>query len=282
LLHVRTVAANATNKLDAETLRINTLYEDKVKQDADIQQNRADIVELQGEMATKAHAWSTLETASVKPTLQDNVLSADVKVDPSTANIIKVNTNGIIAQVTLSYDQTTNTLTFNNGMAQDSWKLMNNSLIEDAYYNKSGELILVIKNANGSTEEIKVQLDRMIGGTKDGSPIIVNINTDEATGSRVVTADLNISTDDRNLLSSGGALFASKMASDHYGTYNEEEHTMQEILGMIKEDIRLASNAPLESRVITLEAKVLALETAISQLIDFGTYEADDNEEATE
>ena len=234
--------------------------------------NLEDIAELKAEVATKAHTFTTLETKGAKTTLENNVLSTDVKIAESGLNIIQKGEDGLRVAVDVQYNKLTNTLTFSNGFASQEWVLTTQSLVKDIEYNNQGELIMTVVLPDGTEKQLKVNIDRLQGGAVEGSPIVTNVDTNETTGTRVVTATLNISNDDTNLISSGGALYASNRADKHYGTYRDNPlQSLQAILGVIAEDIDNVRQEPLEPRVLSLETRVLAIEEALRNLIDFGT-----------
>lgn len=253
----------------------------------------------------------TVETDTVKTVLNSNKeLSANVKLNLSTDNILLADENGLSAQVNLTYDPTTARLTFNNGKTFSEYYLTSNSLVSDARFDENGKLVLTITLADGTTKEVVASIDKIEGGNNGDSPVTVNVEQTQE-GIKRITATLSVSSSENNLIvANDGSLFASKVASDHIGTYRDNEMTMQEALGRIAEEIDEASKtgggggtvdtsglqaqiASLQTQVTTLQTnlnaeiaarnelktKVDDLEAKVNQLInatmiDFGTYTA--------
>ena len=218
------------------------------------------------------------DTNSVDLTVNsENELEANVKLNNSENNIIKLDDNGLSANVVLTYDNLTGKLYFNNGKEEKTFTIAAQSLVYDVDYNADGDLMLKIKTADGTEEEVLVKIDKLEGGSEENSPIIVNINESQK-GVKKVTANLKVSTNKNNLIvSNDGSLFASKVASDHVGTYRDSEMTMQEILGRIATEIDSKGNASnggnngsvdvnLQNQVNVLQSQVYNLDSKVSQL----------------
>ena len=263
--------------------------------------------------------FSTNETDTVELLFSDNgdgkKLNANVKLDLANANILKVTDNGLSAFVNLAYDPTAHKLIFDNGIEAKEFSLVANSSVVDARYDENGDLILVIIKSDGSVEEVKVDLTTFEGGNNGNSPVTVHIN-DTAEGVKRITATLSVSNNENNLIiSQDGSLFASKVASDHIGTYRDTEMTMQEALGKIADEIDAAALtgsdggtsssdvAALQAQMATLQAQLTneitarqTLELTVSEMskkietfeemfnslrnisiADFGTYGNDEN-----
>lgn len=256
----------------------------------------------------------TVETDTINTVLNSNKeLSANVKLNLSTDNILLADENGLSAKVNLTYDPTTARLTFNNGKTFSEYYLTSNSLVSDARFDENGKLVLTITLADGTTKEVVASIDKIEGGNNGDSPVTVNVEQTQE-GIKRITATLSVSSSENNLIvANDGSLFASKVASDHIGTYRDNEMTMQEALGRIAEEIDEASKtgggggtvdtsglqaqiASLQTQVTTLQTnlnaeiaarnelktKVDELETTVASLksmveqpmIDFGTYTA--------
>lgn len=261
--------------------------------------------------ASQDAEFVTVETDTVKTVLNSNKeLSANVKLNLSTDNILLADENGLSAQVNLTYDPTTARLTFNNGKTFSEYYLTSNSLVSDARFDENGKLVLTITLADGTTKEVVASIDKIEGGNNGDSPVTVNVEQTQE-GIKRITATLSVSSSENNLIvANDGSLFASKVASDHIGTYRDNEMTMQEALGRIAEEIDEARKtgggggtvdtsglqaqiASLQTQVTTLQTnlnaeiaarkelktKVDELEAKVNQLInatmiDFGTYTA--------
>lgn len=201
--------------------------------------NKADKTYVDENLLLKANKFTPLTTNTIKTILSaSNELSSDVKLDSTSGNIIRATSNGLVAQVSLSYDNLTSTLTFSDGISEPvEYVIAPESLVTDVRYDENGKLIMTIKLPNGETKEVEIVIDKLVGGTADGSPITILIS-DSNQGVRQITATLSVSNNPNNLIiANDGSLFASKLASDHKGTYRESEMTMQEILNKIALEI---------------------------------------------
>lgn len=257
--------------------------------------------------ASQDAEFVTVDTDTIKTVLNSNKeLSANVKLNNSTDNILLSDENGLLAQVNLTYDPTTSKLMFNNGKTFSEYYLTSNSLVSDARFDENGKLVLTITLANGDKKEVVASIDKIEGGNNGDSPVTVNVEQTQE-GVKRITATLSVSSNENNLIvADDGSLFASKVASDHIGTYRDSEMTMQEALGRIAEEIDEASKtggnavdvsglqaqiASLQTQVTTLQSNLNAETTArielanevnelksiVEQLanatmIDFGTY----------
>ena len=253
----------------------------------------------------------TVDTDTINTVLNSNKeLSANVKLNLSTDNILLADENGLSAKVNLTYDPTTARLTFNNGKTFSEYYLTSNSLVSDARFDENGKLVLTITLADGTTKEVVASIDKIEGGNNGDSPVTVNVEQTQE-GIKRITATLSVSSSENNLIvANDGSLFASKVASDHIGTYRDNEMTMQEALGRIAEEIDEASKtgggggtvdtSGLQAQIASLQTQVTTLQTNLNAeiaarnelktkvddlegkvnklinatMIDFGTYTA--------
>ena len=259
--------------------------------------------------ASQDAEFVTVDTDTIKTVLNSNKeLSANVKLNNSTDNILLSDENGLLAQVNLTYDPTTSKLTFNNGKTFSEYYLTSNSLVSDARFDENGKLVLTITLADGRTKEVVASIDKIEGGNNGDSPVTVNVEQTQE-GVKRITATLSVSSNENNLIvADDGSLFASKVASDHIGTYRDSEMTMQEALGRIAEEIDEASKtggnavdvSGLQAQIASLQATVTTLQSALNEeiaereklknevdalknatMIDFGTYTDNGGEEVT-
>lgn len=266
--------------------------------------------------ASQDAEFVTVDTDTIKTVLNSNKeLSANVKLNNSTDNILLSDENGLLAQVNLTYDPTTSKLTFNNGKTFSEYYLTSNSLVSDARFDENGKLVLTITLADGTTKEVVASIDKIEGGNNGDSPVTVNVEQTQE-GVKRITATLSVSSNENNLIvADDGSLFASKVASDHIGTYRDSEMTMQEALGRIAEEIDEASKtggnavdvSGLQAQIASLQATVTTLQSALNEeiaarkeledkvnglttkvdnlekatMIDFGTYTDNGDEEVT-
>ena len=252
--------------LDTNLKLVQQAYEAKdVVLSSGIEANTKKLDEVEALVNAKANALSTKETNSMITTLENDVLSTDVKISQSQgANILQVLSDGLHANVLVSYDAVTSKLTFDNGIVSESWTVASNSLVKNAYYTQDGRLVLEIENGNGSVEQLEVKIDRIEGGSKADSPITVNVETTDA-GTRMITADIAVSNHEHNGLTINGGLFVSNHASDIYGSYKDQYSDLQTILTAIQEDMPPAT---LEDDVRDLMSDVRGIADDINDLKD--------------
>ena len=206
----------------------------------------------------------------------NNGTTSDVRIN--VADLMaktKPNNDGKNVKIVSVYDNATNT----NYLSAD----VVISAMEDNILKTDGNSLYV--------KAIQVE-----GGSSENSPVVVSVEKSE-NGANVVKANLSIlPTEDNMLAVDGGALFVSREASEHVGTYRDSEMTMQEILGRIAEEIDSKSSSNVEgldelmatinaltSTVNTLVAENQALTAKVNELegklndelnnlVDFGAY----------
>lgn len=189
---------------------------------------------------------------------EDKTLTAELNVVDATNNLIHKSEDGIYANgvKSVTYDPTTSVLTVSDGENIEEYVLSSNSLVTDAEYNEQGQLVLTVTTASGEDKKIIANFESVVGGNEANSPITVvstkngNVNT--------ITATLKISTSSNNQLSQNdGALFVSKLAEDHIGTYRENEKTLQEALNQIAAEITAVDNKADKVTELSEDVKVL-------------------------
>lgn len=91
-------------------------------------------------------------TSPNSPTLKANVtLAPSVGATGLTTNILKVNADGVFANVYLSYEGTDNSLTFNNGVENKKIALNAGSIIDGMVYEGSTETLVITYHTTSST-----------------------------------------------------------------------------------------------------------------------------------
>lgn len=261
-----------SNKVSENETNISTLKVEQTNLSNRVLTNENSINTLKDEL--EKSKVSVVDTQSVDLELSStNEIKANVKLNNSDANILKLSDSGLMANVTLSYNPISGELYFNNGLVEENYKIVAQSLVYGVKYNENNELILQIRYADGTEDEVKVTIDKLEGGNNGDSPVTIRID-ETIPGTKKITATLNVSSDERNLLSSSsdGSLFASKLASEHFGTYRDTEMTMQEALGRIAEEIDECNyteeiNA-LNARVASVEADNININNRIDVLYD--------------
>lgn len=130
-------------------------------------------------------------------------------------NIITLNTDGIFATVDLTYDDTTNRLTFKTTNGEKQIALTSNSIIDKIYYDSDREAIIIEYTVNGQRmpdvvvpvrgliNEIDVRDTNTINLTKTIAP-------SGSTSPDIITADVIVSDANDNILEvTQGGLYAS-------------------------------------------------------------------------
>ena len=260
------IAGLATkDELTTETTRAiaaeSAIAADVTTANGNIATNTADITDLKREAVRLNLIVDETDSIKLIKSKDDNgtELAANVKLDGSTTNIIKITGNGITADVEMSYSQATNTITFSNGLVTQEFRLAGASLIEDGFYDSTTrQIVLVTRLADGSTREIRINADALIhtlkvdNGTQN--PIKLSKTTD-TDGVDVLSARLDISSESHNLiLNNNGTLYASNEAKNHTGLWGGEEKSLQYIIENIKTETDKV--AGLESNVTTLQSDV--------------------------
>lgn len=246
--------------------------------------NTSNIADLQAEAARLnliADETNTVKLIKSK----DNTgteLSANVKLDATSTNIIKVSGNGIYADVEMSYSQATNKITFSNGLTTQEFELAGASLIEDGYYNSATkQIVLITRLSDGTTKEIKIDAEALIHTLKvdngTNNPIKLTKTTDSE-GVDVISARLDISTESHNqILNNNGTLYASNEATQHTALWNGTEKTLQEVIELLKTTAEEGGQAAqeiaevkaelqeVERNLRTMDSTVSALSTRVSE-----------------
>ena len=227
-----------TQNRESEDASLNRMItaETKSRTDAD--------VELQGSIDTinntLVNKFDTLNSDNLGLTITDNGTSANIKLNISSADgqIIKLNTDGIYANVSLTYDEDLNTLFFKSSGDTETIKLKAKLEINKVYYTRENESITIEYTVNGKRmEDVTFSVASLINEwrvSEDTSGAIKLTKTRELSSEQdVLSAEVRISTshDDNALVNDGSALYVSK----------------NDIIG------------DLESRIARLEATIAAL-----------------------
>lgn len=177
-------------------------------------------------------------------------LKADVKLNSTNVNnILRADSNGLLATVELSYNNATNTLTFTTSNNQPKViQLSNASLVSNAYYSDQlRAIVLTIKDAHDREYDITIPLADLITSLSidtvhaEEDPVKL-IKTTSEEGIQELSATLAISSSQNNALQVvDGHLFVSNQASSiivDYPTLEEGENNVQKAL----EDLYQTSN----------------------------------------
>jgi len=274
------VNAENTRAVAAES----NLATDIAAANSNIATNTSNIADLRAEAARLNLIVDETNTVKLIKS-KDNTgteLAANVKLDATNTNIIKVSGNGIYADVEMSYSQTTNKITFSNGLTTQEFELAGASLIEDGYYNSTTkQIVLITRLADGTTKEIKIDAEALIHTLKvdngTNNPIKLTKTTD-GDGVDVISARLDISTESHNqILNNNGTLYASNEATQHTALWNGTEKTLQEVIELLKttaeeggqaaqEIVEIKSELQeVERNIRTMESTVSTLSTRVSE-----------------
>ena len=276
------------DEVSAENVRAvaaeSNLATDIAAANGNIATNTSNIADLQAEAARLNLIVDETNTVKLIKS-KDNTgteLSANVKLDATNTNIIKVSGNGIYADVEMSYSQATNKITFSNGLTTQEFELAGASLIEDGYYNSTTkQIVLITRLADGTTKEIKIDAEALIHTLKvdngTNNPIKLAKTTD-SDGVDVISARLDISTESHNqILNNNGTLYASNEAAEHTALWNGTEKTLQEVIELLKTTAEEGEQAAqeiaevkaelqeVERNLRTMESTVSTLSTRVSE-----------------
>lgn len=149
---------NNINSINTEIGKIN---------DKNAEQDEA-ITNIQNELNDRIKIDAIGETETIKLSIVDAdtdtpTLKGVVKVSASEGNIIKTNFDGMYATVTMSYEASANTITFNNGNSTQSFSLISGSSIKEFVYDKtSNSLVLTYINENGQEATLEIPLTELV------------------------------------------------------------------------------------------------------------------------
>ena len=233
------------DEVNAENVRAvaaeTTLATDLATANGNIASNTSDIASLQAEAARLNLIVDETDSIKLIKSKDDTgtELAANVKLDNSNTNILKITGNGLTADVEMSYNQATNTITFTNGLVTQEIQLAGASLIEDGYYDSTTrQIVLITRLSDGTTREIRINADALIhtlkvdNGTQN--PIKLSKTTDSE-GVDVLSARLDISSEGHNLiLNNNGTLYASNEAKNMTALWGGEEKTIQYVITQLE------------------------------------------------
>lgn len=173
----------------------------------------------------------TVDFETVTEADSGKTFSANVKLCENGNNIIKTDKDGIFAKAELKYDNSTNTLNFENSNGSTSIKLTQNQFFVSGYYQSTtDELILIFTGTTGYSE-IKIPVGSLIEEwTVDNGGH--NITLIKTVGSGNVddklSADVNISQTEHNILKNtvdGSSLYVDGTSDNIF--YNTDFPTVK-------------------------------------------------------
>lgn len=283
--------------------------------DNNVAQNTSDIEELNTTVNDIKFITSESDTVNVTMDKQTGeeyrTLEANVKIKtiPGTenTNIIKKDSNGLFATVSLNYDKLTNRITFNDGNGDKTFELNNFGILQDAFYDSENKsIVLIVKKDDETTERITIPVDDLVNTwtveNKENSPVFLEKTTSEE--GDILSANLSILNHNHNLLTNdNGSLFVDGDSNKHFALWGDEETTVQAVINKLKSDnetinINLANyQADLETQkgkisqnetdIVSIKERLATLETNFANLkervdaFDARINEVEDETQAT-
>jgi len=246
------ISSSLTNEVDtreAEDVKLNNIITAETQNREIADQNLQDQIDsLQDELNVKVVEVKakdnsvTVDSAdATKPKVKVNI---STEVEDGNPNIIKLNNDGIYAKADLTYDEEINRLIFSNTVGTKNIDLKTKSSIDNIYYDKPNESIVIEYTVNGTRkEDVHVPVHDLIqewDTSEDTSGAIkldkeIHLETEDVLKARLL---LNTTHDDNAAVIDSNSLYVSKNG----------------ITAEVNEKI-----AALEGRVAALEA---ALQTA--------------------
>lgn len=273
---------NLANKTDVDAIKLTA---DK---------NTADITDLKTNVQN--NKFNVVSTDSIDLILRsdeaDSIkkLSGNIKISQKDGNIIK-NSEGLFAISDLTYDKAKNTITFNNGLKNETYQLAGVTAIEDVRYDSSNNnLIFVVKQEDGTTKEVSINASdftpQIAVSNPADSPLRLTITKDNDTGQQTLSGEIAISEADGNaIVKNNGTLYASKKAEDHTIITDKGEEILssvvlnliknvekhekwEETINELKTSVELIKNTvnSMNSVVLTLQSEVAALQQDVARL----------------
>ena len=202
------------------------------------------------------------------------IVKANVNIDGSEGNNIEERANGIYSTVDLTYDETTNKLTFTNTSGSKVISLVSNSVVDKIYYDAQNESIVIEYTVNGQRmPDVVVPVRDLINEIDVASTSTVELikTPNTSTGSDIITANVklntyhtdNILTDDGGLYVSGAQIEANKDAIEDLDERLDEEV----VRAANAEDEIMASVNEASSAIATETVRATSAETVINAAI---------------
>jgi predicted nucleic acid-binding Zn-ribbon protein len=241
------------------------------------------IVSITGTIASMQFHTANTDTVNLIMSREasdtEGTLTSDVKLKTIQGvdypNIIKSDSDGLYATVTLDYNKASNVLTFNDGNGAVNFELSNYGILQSAHYDSvNKEIVLTVKKDDSTTQDITIPVADLYNPisveNSQTSPVFLSL-----TGDNVLSAGLSVQNDPHNLLqNNNGSLFVDDDANSHFALYGMQETTVQAVINDLN-----ARVTALETTIETLvqsvsgtNAAITDIQNQINNLIDFGTY----------
>ena len=229
----------------------------------------------------------TSETNSIALTASKadggTTLKADLKLNTTEDNIIKLDGNGVYSSVALNYNKAENSIALIvNGNEKSKFTLSEHSLVQEGHYDGvTQSIVLTIAKDGGETQQISIPVGDIVNewtidnGTDN--PITLT-KTAGADNVDVLRARLTISTEAHNgILNNNGTLYMSNEASKLTALWGGDEVTVQKaienlktetdkVAGLVSDVDTLKSDmAQAKSDITVLQGNVTNLQTKVEQ-----------------
>lgn len=229
----------------------------------------------------------TSETNSIALTTSKadggTTLKADLKLNTTEDNIIKLDGNGVYSSIALNYNKAENSIALIvNGNEKSKFTLSEHSLVQGGYYDSvTQSIVLTIVKDGGETQQISIPVGDIVNewtidnGTDN--PITLT-KTAGADNVDVLRARLAISTEAHNgILNNNGTLYMSNEASKLTALWGGDEVTVQKaienlktetdkVTGLVSDVDTLKSDmAQAKSDITVLQGNVANLQTKVEQ-----------------
>ena len=216
----------------------------------------------------------TSETNSIALTASKadggTTLKADLKLNTTEDNIIKLDGNGVYSSIALNYNKAENSIALIvNGNEKSKFTLSEHSLVQGGYYDSvTQSIVLTIVKDGGETQQISIPVGDIVNewtidnGTDN--PITLT-KTAGADNVDVLRARLAISTEAHNgILNNNGTLYVSNEASKLTALWGGDEVTVQKAIENLKTETDKV--AGLVSDVDTLKSDMTQAKNDITVL----------------
>ena len=229
----------------------------------------------------------TSETNSIALTAskanEGTTLKADLKLNTTEDNIIKLDGNGVYSSVALNYNKAENSIALIvNGNEKSKFTLSEHSLVQAGYYDSvTQSIVLTIAKDGGETQQISIPVGDIVNEWTIDNGIDNPITLSKTAGADnvdVLRARLVISTEAHNgILNNNGTLYMSNEASKLTALWGGDEVTVQKaienlktetdkVAGLVSDVDTLKSDmAQAKSDITVLQGNVTNLQTKVEQ-----------------
>lgn len=212
--------------------------------------------------------WKNGNKMTVKQALDES----KCKLSQYDGNIIVEKIDGIYAKAEMSYNASTNTLSFNNGIDTKEFKLNTSGFIEDAYYDSATEsLVIKLKLTDGSIDTVTIPLSQIFEEwdvDNVNHTVTLTKTKHQTQGKDFLSADVNIAQIEDNILKVNSHSLYVKGTADNikYGSNSNVAAELDKLQGSAETDgsIRNLIKAETDARIAADEG----LSIKINELSD--------------